>query len=487
MKDLYRILNVDRNASDEDIKKSYRLLVKRYHPDATRGDKVAAQRRFEEISDAYSVLSDVRSRAEYDAELAAVRLFGNTEPIPDTFVTADPVLAANVQSILAHGYKSGYIDGALVNNSRQQGSAGDASKLLGDIEKLKAELKKSYTETAALKRDLAERERNIEQLEECVDVLDGKLEWLRQVGISDYHDNVIANKNKAATAEASRLRADIETCATQDMPEETVTTVAQQVRRKQIRERLVQIEAELGNFAAELSEIDSVEAQKRLLEESEETMESLKAHAEAWAKKARHDRKLAKPTLYGLLGVLIWALPQEIDDAYERLTKRYEGDDGDPEKLKQVKQAYLTLVNPSLRAKYDLSIGYTQDMIDSERKLIAENAKLQAEYKKKLEQRTFWDKFDSLSSLALSGDAEAQNALGEMYYMGTNIPRDYKHAVYWFGEAFEQSHPCATYNLGICYYNGHGVERNVDMARSIFRQAKNLGYKPGSNGLHIEV
>lgn len=67
-RDYYDILGVEKNASDDDIKKAYRKLARQYHPDLQTGDqqKKAAEERFKEINEAYEVLSDQEKRRRYD-------------------------------------------------------------------------------------------------------------------------------------------------------------------------------------------------------------------------------------------------------------------------------------------------------------------------------------------------------------------------------------------------------------------------------------
>lgn len=70
MKNYYKILNIKQTATESEIRRSYLVLAKKYHPDLNPNDKMAAER-FANVNEAYGVLSDINKKAEYDKTLSA--------------------------------------------------------------------------------------------------------------------------------------------------------------------------------------------------------------------------------------------------------------------------------------------------------------------------------------------------------------------------------------------------------------------------------
>lgn len=77
----YKVLNVSTNATEKDIKKAYRLLAKKYHPDTYIGDKAFAENKMQEINIAYDTLSNSKLRKEYDEKLG-INVKVNSEQTP---------------------------------------------------------------------------------------------------------------------------------------------------------------------------------------------------------------------------------------------------------------------------------------------------------------------------------------------------------------------------------------------------------------------
>ena len=72
-KDYYEILGVSKTATDDELKKAYRKMAKKYHPDANQDNKKEAEAKFKEVNEAYEVLSNPQKRKMYDQ-------FGTADP-----------------------------------------------------------------------------------------------------------------------------------------------------------------------------------------------------------------------------------------------------------------------------------------------------------------------------------------------------------------------------------------------------------------------
>ena len=101
--DYYKLLGVGRNATEAEIKKAYRKLAMKYHPDHAKGDK-GAEDKFKKISEAYAVLSDKEKRQEYDT-------FGS-EGFRQRFSQEDIFRGFNVNDILKEFGFGDAFDGA---------------------------------------------------------------------------------------------------------------------------------------------------------------------------------------------------------------------------------------------------------------------------------------------------------------------------------------------------------------------------------------
>ena len=65
-RDYYEVLGVDKGASAADIKKAYKKMARKYHPDLNRDNPKEAEEKFKEVNEAYDVLKDPQKKAQYD-------------------------------------------------------------------------------------------------------------------------------------------------------------------------------------------------------------------------------------------------------------------------------------------------------------------------------------------------------------------------------------------------------------------------------------
>lgn len=579
MKNYYQILNVSPNATEESIKRSYRVLAKRYHPDVNPGDAAAADK-FADINEANSVLSDPKARAEYDAKLkesqsarlnpedviarqraqaqAAARQAARSAGYnragaggaasgmrydPSAIARARAAQAqaqamrqaqaqfqsaqvqAQFQAIRDQAFKSGREQGIIEGQVKADG---EITKLNATIRTLTAEnkrCKKAQEEVTSLRRQMAEAEQDRRELEQELFNRDRELsqEKIRAKEIEDQlqalreSDSSRLAEAHRATAENSQLREMLDKAQQaikkleqdkkqaeqdkakieqnyarleKDKKQNDLNTQAQVQlqleKRRQLQVEVESLKREIAGMNIEMEELRAENDQWQQYAKSEEFISDTERRLEEWSKKTQADRRLAKPTLYGTLGVLIWATDAQIDEAYKKLKKRYSGksDESIKAKLQKVEDAYAVLSDPAKREAYNTSINITADRIAEERRLIVENESLTEEYRNRLASKEFWAHYDELTAAALEGDANAQNTLGEMNYYGDDIEQDLEQAVFWFKEAAKQKHADAMYSLGICFVNGEGTERNEATGNGFIRQAAKLGSKAATQYLN---
>lgn len=550
MKNYYQILNVQPTATEDEIKRSYRVLAKRYHPDVNPGDASAADR-FADINEANAVLSDPTARAQYDAKLKEA---AQPKPNPEDIIARQRAQAqaaarqAARQAAMRNGMDARYAEAAMARAQQrerirqaqmqqaatraQYGSASSAQAqmqaqiaamrnqafqsghdqgyaeaqaaaeaeiarinanlraMLGENRRLKRQVEedkdlKEQLETAErdrreLEQELFNRDRELAQEQLRSKEMEEQLVSLREeVSVSDEKSNSKVEKIKKQLDAANARIQVLEQANEQSKMTNAAQIQLQQDKRRQLHEQIDELNATINELNATIDALRAENEQWEQYAKSEEFLDDAERRLQDWEKKTKADRRLAKTTLYGTLGVLIWATDAEIDAAYSKLMKRYSGktDEAIVTKLDKVKEAYSVLCDPERRAAYNESIGITPEKMEDERKIISEYQLVEEDYKSRLASKEFWAHYDELNTSALAGDAASQNALGEMYYYGDELEQDLEQAVFWFKEAAKQKYADAMYNLGVCFVNGEGVEQNKTTGFGFIRQAAKLGSK----------
>ena len=488
MKDYYAILGISHDATESQVQSAYRTAMRRFLAGRTHtnDEKLLIQ----DLNEAFEVLSNANKREAYDTGLLQE---------DEEVVTQETPLSSEDDSVseeaAAAYYEEGYVAGYMAAKAELQAqSQNPAEKRPGADAKiatltlenaaLKRNIKTQIDARQEMEQKLQSQEHTLKSEAEYADELEMRLKWVKDATGTTETSNM-ENPLMTSAQRLTKMIREIKQGIEEQKIElrtlaESVATVSQQERRKQIGEELRQILIEVEKRKKELETIKEVEDKKRAFADLDRYFAGMERRAADWTKKVVADKKLAKSTLYDALGLLIWATDQEIDEAYEKLMQQYADQMDNPacaEFLQKVRSAYAVLGVPAKRREYNQKIGVSEQRIENERHIADENNRLQAQYRQRLTEKKFWAKFDDLSSLALMGNPQAQNALGEIYFKGAHVRRDYKYAVYWFYEAFVQHYPLAIRNLGICYQNGLGVGKNEALAAKLFRQSELRGIK----------
>jgi len=489
MKDYYKILGVPATASKEQIRQMYRSKAKLLHPDLNQNNPEAAEKLIK-INDAYDTLGDETKRKVYDQQVAQFRAQLRAQQAPPPPSYPPPHMYQNTQQVVRPMYNPQFNVDQLTANAYHQGYTkgyGDASIKQKESERTMAVQIQTFEELLrAAQEERGRTEINMRTLE------------LRLRETQENMHKAISEKDAVLALFDEQMQAigKADSCDNEKLAalNRQISELTRQLGAAQDKAKDLQARCEAGEaivFADEL-EVNRLKEENRTLEDK---IASLEQYVAARATSDSHDelvvkreqkikdiKKRIKNTHYGMMGILFWADKTEIQKAYEKLKARYvfkksKGDAKSGEKLKELDDALATLLDDAKRKAYNASVGISEREVKEELKTAREFANQE---KKLLEQKaedSFWAQVEDLTFLAQTGDADAQNHLGEMYYFGDEIEQDLAQAFYWFQEAAKLSHPYALFNLGRCYANGEGVDRNRIKGLEFINQAAKLGNK----------
>ncbi|MCM1367865.1 MAG: DnaJ domain-containing protein [Roseburia sp.] len=491
MKNYYRILNVDANASESEIRSSYLMLANQRSP-YTNSDGVDFMDKLADINEAYNVLADPKLREAYDKWMDGSDLGGKaSDSVPRGKKQAEVNSAPPVNMTPAQiqvqmttvrnqayqaGHARGFTEARTADSEEINKLHADIDALMEDIKQLKASVNDSDRARRDAEQTLLSRNRELAQEKLRANDIEQQLRALRaavdEKNIAKRTAVEVSSLRDALAKSQQRVRA-LETVTIQNKMQAQI----EQDKRTRLREQTDELNSRIRDLNAELREVrsENVRLRRQLTGEAAAPSEEVKVYD--IIEMIHAAQRFAKPTFYGMLGVLVWATADEIDAAFAKLVKEYSSrfDDESIDKLSKINDAYVALSDADARAEYNASIGVTQQHIDEDRKKLEANRAALDEYRSKIANDKFWADFDDTVASGLSGNAEAQNTLGEMYCNGDRVEKDADQAFFWFKEAAKLSHPEALYNLGICYINGEGVEQNRNIGQSFIRRAAKLG------------
>ncbi|CAI0461065.1 unnamed protein product [Linum tenue] len=188
--DYYKILQVDRSASDDDLKKAYRKLAMKWHPDKNPTNKKDAEAKFKQISEAYEVLSDSQKRAVYD-QYGEEGLKGQVPPpnaeMPSSFRfnprSADDIFAEVFGQSSPFGGMGGRSYGEGGGGSMHQSAPRKAGPIENKLPCSLEELYKGTTKKMKISREIVDVSSKSMQVEEIL-TIDIKPGWKKGTKIT---------------------------------------------------------------------------------------------------------------------------------------------------------------------------------------------------------------------------------------------------------------------------------------------------------------
>ncbi|MDE7106742.1 MAG: DnaJ domain-containing protein, partial [Clostridiales bacterium] len=345
MKNYYQILGVKPTATEAEIKSSYRVLAKKYHPDVNPDDATAASK-FADINEANAVLSDPQARAEYDAKLreanaphpsqeeiiarqraqaqeaARQAAFRNMNMNMNMGGRHDSVTMARMRAQAQANMAQAQIQ-ALVNQAYQQGVAEARAQADAEIKKLKAALASAVAENkkikplqdseAELKRKLRDAEEDRRDLEQELFNRDRE-NTLANTRIKELEEALSeqgGNAAKRARNENSELKAEL------DKAKKTIKELERE--KSVIQAEKEKIEKEKSSLSENVSKLerdnkqhdlknsaqimlqqdkrrqlqDEIDAQNKKIEELTAELEAVRAENEQWQQYAKSEEFLS--------------------------------------------------------------------------------------------------------------------------------------------------------------------------------------------------